>query len=299
MQRIRLLVRAFFGFSRGETNAFLILLPLMVAILFSEPVYRHWQSRSTQDYSKDQQYLDSLVASLTFVETDSINKSKNRQSLAIKFYSFDPNILPEDKFIQLGLSPFLASRIVRYREKGGTFRKKEDVSKIYGMDSVWFRNAMPWITIATELPRPQNSKPTERKIVVPENFDINLADSTQLMKVYGIGPALSKRIETFRDRLGGFISMEQLREVYGLDSVVVNAVKKRFFISENFEPRKINLNTLNPETIRHPYLRRREANAITAYRRQHGNLTSTDQLKEIKILTPEWIEKIRPYISLE
>lgn len=198
----------------------------------------------------------------------------------------------------LGLSQSLAARLLRYREKGGAFRKKEDLLKIYGFDSAWFRLAREWI----DIPQPERSKPSSQKKRIQartEPIDINMADSIQLLSVYGIGPALSKRIRAYRERLGGFIVMEQLQEVYGLDSVVIRKLVEKFFVDRNFQPRKINLNTVTQETFRHPYLKWKEANAILAYRLQHEKFQSIDQLKEIEILSSSWLEKIRPYLTVE
>jgi len=273
----------------------------MVLILFSEPVYRNLTTGRPKDHSKDDRELDSLLATLTF-EPDSMpavkNYLKQKPIPPIPFYSFDPNTIEKDKLTKLGLSSFLTSRIIRYREKGGKFKKKEDLQKIYGMDSAWYNKASAWISI----PKTENisfpSRATDKKVTIPETFNINISDSTQLIKVYGIGPALSKRISTFRDRLGGFISMNQLKEVYGLDTSTVKALEKKFFVADNFVPQKININTLKAEEVRHPYIKRKELQAIIAYRMQHGNFQSLNELSNIKILSQEFIEKVKPYLSL-
>ncbi|CAN5446034.1 helix-hairpin-helix domain-containing protein [soil metagenome] len=305
MRRIKAWVRGFFGFSRRETNAFIILLPLMVIILFSEPVYRHLTTGTPGDHSKEDRELDSLLATLTFLKVDSVDSRKKSRNatlpavIVIPFYSFDPNTITEEEFITLGLSSYLASRIGRYREKGGKFKKKEDLQRIYGMDSAWFKKASPWIRIVNAPKNPFPIKTMEKSIYVVETHDINSADSTELMKVYGIGPALSKRICTFRDRLGGYISIEQLNEVYGLDTAVLKSLKKKFFVKESFSPQQISINQMKAEEVRHPYLRRKEVQAIIAFRTQHGNFQSLEQLMEIKILSAEWIEKVRPYLKVE
>jgi DNA uptake protein ComE-like DNA-binding protein len=125
--------------------------------------------------------------------------------------------------------------------------------------------------------------------------DINLADTIRLQDVYGIGPALARRIVTFRDRLGGFVSMEQLREVYGLDSVVVKRVMRQFEVKAGFEPRKINFREATIEDlILHPYISRRQAQAIIAYRSQHP-LESLEQLRALPMLDEKWFSKMQPY----
>ncbi len=195
----------------------------------------------------------------------------------------------------MGLSGFLTKRIIRYREKGGSFRKKEDVLKIYGMDSSWYDQAQGWMTF----PPKKIPKPFEKRVTNFRIEDINEADSLQLLRIYGIGPALSRRIRTFRDRLGGFISLNQLQEVYGLDTAVVREMKKKFVVRDEFLPRQIKLNTATLEDlIHHPYIKRREALAILSYRLQHGAFQAFEELLEINLLTPQWIDRVQPYLTL-
>lgn len=299
MGRIKAWVRAFFGFSRTETNAFLILLPLMALLLFSEPLYRWIRTRHPMDRSTDERLLDSLIAHLHWIKKDSAIRTSHVPP-ALKFIPFDPNTVNLDTLVQLGLPSFVARRVIRFREKGGVFRKKDDLAKIYGLDSMWFLKAKPWISLSSSEIVHSPDIPKKKKILMVEIIDINNADSLQLNSVYGVGPTLSKRIRAFRDRLGGFISLDQLQEVYGLDSAVIKRLKTKFMVSENFAPQKLNLNgaTLN-ELIRHPYINRKAAQAIIAFRLQHGNFHSVDQLVEIKLLTLAWIEKLKPYLVFE
>ena len=296
MHQIKVWIRAFFGFSRGETNAFIILLPLMIFLLFSEPLYRAWLSRRPPDFSRDQFKADSLMASLQW-DLDTLAVTK--KTLPIHFFAFDPNTVSEPDLIRLGLSASMAHRIVRYREKGGVFRKKEALLKIYGLDSGWFEQAKLWINIppiASDqlLPAQVSKRATDAQVI-----DINLADSLQLLNVYGIGPALSKRIRTFRDKLGGYVSIDQVQEVYGLDSTTVQKIKRKFMVTTDFRPVQIDLNTVTLEEFRHPYVKKNEAMAILAFRLQHGRFQSIDQLAEIKILSPKWIDKMKPYLKIE
>ncbi|MBY0436272.1 MAG: helix-hairpin-helix domain-containing protein [Cyclobacteriaceae bacterium] len=300
MHRIKALIRAFFGFSRTETNAFLILLPLMIVTLFSGPAFQWWATRHPVDHSADEKSLDSIVQALRWDVPDSV--SKQSAVAEIEFSQFDPNVITKEELEQLGLPKFIASRIIRFREKGGVFRKAEDLQKIYGLDSGWFALAKPWIKVAPSfaITSPEKGTSEETKKSTKTLLDINEADSIQLVNVYGIGPALSKRIRTFRDKLGGFVSLEQLREVYGLDTAAQRELKKKFEIKDGFVPKKININAASAELLStHPYIKRKEANAIVAFRMQHGNFTSLDQLREIKLLTPEWIDKTLPYLTLE
>lgn len=296
MHRIRIWIRGFFGFSKKETNAFLILLPLMVVILVSEPVYRRWKFRNEDFNFFDQHYTDSVLASLTYTTKDS-SAAMPPVEKEIHFKAFDPNIISERDLTALGMSPFVANRIARYREKGGTFKKKEDLLRIYGMDSSWFMRASAWITLPVKKIQIKEWKQFEKKVTKTEIVDINLADSVQLVNVFGVGPALSKRIRNYREKLGGYVSMEQLREVYGLDTLALIEINKRFFLSPEFVPSQLDLNRGTvEELVKHPYIKRREAQAIVNYRNQHGNFGSVDDLLQVEIIKPAWLEKVRPYI---
>ncbi len=295
MKRLQQLIRNFFGFSRTETNAFILFIPLIGVILFSEPIYRQL-TRDYNDPFANISKTDSLYALFELAELNQASENKKRED-TILLHRFDPNTAKENELISLDLSKSLAGRIVRYREKGGQFRKKEDVLRIFGMDSSWYKRANPWMVIESQKQYPtysakKSTKPKDRE-------DINTVDSMQLDAVYGIGPVLARRILQFRDRLGGFLSMDQLREVYGLDSVVVKNLGKRFEVKEGFTPRVLVLNEISLEALMaHPYVSRREAQAIIAYRIQHGAFDSLGQLKEIKLIDAKWVARIRGYVQV-
>lgn len=107
------------------------------------------------------------------------------------------------------------------------------------------------------------------------------------------------RIIKYRDRLGGFISTDQLTEVYGLDTAVIHELKKKSFVTENFEPKTIKINTATEkELAAHPYVKYPMAKAIAAYRFQHGSFQSIDDLTKIAIIDLPTFKKIKPYLSL-
>lgn len=267
-----------------ETNGFLVLIPLTLLLLFSEPLYHAFRP-ATPLTGIDR--TDSLLA---WLESQQAPLSHD----TISFQHFDPNTLSREGYVKFGLQDRIADRIARYREKGGRFRRKEDVAKIFGMDSSWYARAKVWMRI------PSVESPVKGLMVHTQRVtrvDINQADTTQLQDVYGIGPTLARRIVTFRERLGGFVAMDQLREVYGLDSTVVERVKRQFEVKMNFEPRRLNVNTVTLEELnRHPYISRRQAQAIFAYRAQHVPIDSLGQLAGIPLLDDTWRKKMKPYL---
>jgi competence protein ComEA len=298
MIRIKRWIRNFFGFSRSQTNAFLVLLPLMIVIIFSEPAWRWWMTNRTEDYSKDRQKLDSLIA--LWDVKDSIPKEFSEKEIKPPLFSFNPNNASTGDLQALGFSKRVSSGIIRYREKGGVFRIKTDVLKMYGIDTAHYERLYDFI----DLPEKRDSKPALESKFKPaskksvEKFNLNFADTTQLKKIYGIGEKLSLRIVKYRDALGGFIEMNQLSEVYGLDTAVVNRLIKQSFIDNEFNPVKININTITEQELAiHPYISNKEAKAIVAYRFQHGEFGALADIGNILGVDAETIRKIAPYLK--
>ncbi len=297
MKRIRSWVRAFFGFSRKETNAFLLLLPLMFLIVFIVPGYKAIFTNQEKDFTDERRKLDSLVANWK-----EIDKKDSVPDLLRQLFAFDPNTASKEKLIDLGFAPALARRLENYRSKGGKFSIKSDLMKLYGMDTALYSKLYAWITLPIEKPSIKRENRNEfvpgRKLA-EEKFDLNQADSARLISVYGIGSKLSARIIKYREKLGGFISLEQLNEVYGLDTTAGNELKRKAFIQENFQPRAFDLNTAaEKELAAHPYIKYTLAKAITSYRFQHGSFKSIDELRQIAILDEPVFKKIKPYLSV-
>ena len=131
------------------------------------------------------------------------------------------------------------------------------------------------------------------KIKAGEHVVLNTADTTTLKTVPGIGPYYAKKVVEYGQRLGGYVSVDQLDEIEGfpLDA-------KDYLTIENATPRKLNVNTLTlNELRRHPYVNFYQAKAITDYRRLHGPLRSLNDLRLSKDFPPEAIKRLEPYVE--
>jgi competence protein ComEA len=287
------------GFSRTETNGFLILLPLMMLLIFSAPIYRLWLAHQPVNVSEDRKILDSLLA-LRENKTilNEVDSGEQNVQVAHQLFVFNPNSLTPSGLQKLGLSKILTTRIANYRQKGGVFRIKHDLMKIYGMDSTLYHQLYDYIDLPEKFTREKivtvvNKKPEVKK------FDINKADTVVLQKINGVGSKLAARIVKFRDALGGFVNTAQLSDVYGLDSMVVDRVNDASFIENGFQPKKLNINTTDEKTLAsHPYIRKPFAKAILAYRFQHGSFVSVEDLKKIAVIPPREAERIIPYLKV-
>ncbi len=130
-------------------------------------------------------------------------------------------------------------------------------------------------------------------------LEINTSDSASLEALPGIGPVLSARIIKFRKLLGGFASVDQLREVYGLSEEVFGLISSRVY-ADTTAVRKISVNNADyKELIRLPYFEKYEVTAILKYRELKGKIENIDQMIDNKLIAKEKAGKLRPYLEFE
>ena len=312
-QRIRIWLRNFFGFSRTETNGFIILIFLMIIVLAMPFASRLFYSQYNKILQSDEDkiQLEALLAELE--NSVEINTARNKEET---YQAFDLNKSNVHHLINAGFPEYLAKRIVKYREKVKPFESKSELLKIYGIDSSFYEKIYPFIQLTKTKAEPKQKFTTDakKKNVKEENeqtknafekvkitrLDINKADSTQLQKIYGIGPAFSKRITKYRDYLGGFHSLDQLEEVYGLKEENLDSLKKHVFIEDKINLKQLKVNRIDADSlVQHPYISYKEANLIINYRNQHGEFKSNKDLLSIKVLDSAWVKKVSPYLAFD
>jgi competence protein ComEA len=298
MKTISYWIRGYFGFSQKEASGFIILSALIIITLFAPAIYNKTTPSVSNSSLSDKKILAGLIAE---IEEAKHTRTKPADSLDIssekaKFYMFDPNTAALSDFRKLGIQKYLADRIIKYRDKGGKFRIKGDLKKIYGITADQFQKLQPFIQL------PDSFEKTEQKnqirSVAGAAFDINKADTFQLNRLKGIANVMSSRIIKYRDKLGGFVSQSQFSEVYSISPLAIEELKKRSFIERDFLPAKLNINIATTEILSaHPYIGKKLAVIIVNYRSQHGKFNGLDDMKQIISISPEQIEKLEPYLS--
>ena len=212
---------------------------------------------------------------------------------AEKLFRFDPNVISIAEWQQLGVPEYIAERIERYRSKGGTFRTKSDLAKIYDFDPEKYTELKPYIDLP-EAGTKRGSTPDKL-----ERFDLNTADTATLKRIRGIGSGYAARIVRLREELGGFHNLKQVREeVYRFPEATFEALKKYAYVTSTPKLRKININTADIETLQaHRYLRYKQAQVIVRYRINHGAFRDAADLRKVRALPPELINKLLPYLT--
>lgn len=221
------------------------------------------------------------------------------------FY-FDPNTINADGWKKLGLRDKTIATIMNYRNKGGKFKIPGDIKKIWGLPVHDAERLMPYINIVPGDKEvftknysnnfPERKQPNNTKTYAPVN--INLSDTSAWIALPGIGSKLSQRIVNFREKLGGFYSVEQVGETFGLPDSVFQKIKPWLQVSGDIK--KININSATIEELKaHPYIRYQLGNTIIQYRAQHGNYKQITDLKKIMSIDEAMYKKLFPYLSVD
>ena len=300
MQGIVTSIKSFLSFSKKELNGVFLLVTLIIIVLASPWFFKKLPKSSKYNFENFKREAESFknASQLNLVNDVKINISK------VQYFKFDPNLISDSEWAQLGLSDKQIKVLRNYVNKGGRFFKKEDLKRIYSIPESQYQLLEPYIHITeTKSERKFATKITFSKATqsnLKSQFsviEINSADSVTLLKIRGIGPSFASRIIRFRNRLGGFYKLEQLQEVYGIDSLKFSQIKDQIRV-DSYLIQKINVNTATFEQFKkQPYLSYKKINALIQYRRQHGNFKTIDDLKKIMVLNEEIIRKIEPYIS--
>lgn len=131
----------------------------------------------------------------------------------------------------------------------------------------------------------------------PLHFDLNAADSIDLEQLRGIGPTFARRIIRYRERLGGFANVEQLKEVYGMTVETYEAVAPHLSVNPA-AIKRLNPNTASLQQLKaHPYLDYYQARAIVAWREKGHHYDSANDLHLVSLLDDSAIAKMEPYFE--
>ncbi len=227
-----------------------------------------------------------------------INSSAKSFTATSELYFFDPNKLSAEQWMSFGLSQKQSASVLNYIKKGGKFRTKKDVLKIYGMDEKLYGILLPYISLPDSIVKERSQYQIKEKRKY-DPVDINVADSIQLEELKGIGPTLASRIVRYRDKLGGFVNDEQLREVYGVNDTLFRLIREQVIVKDN-NIRSVILNSDSfPVLAAHPYIGRKLAGMILNYRKQHKRFESADELRNLPLLTDEIFRKLAPYLKVD
>jgi len=293
MNLIHQFLSTWFGFNKQQRNGVIVLCTLILALFIFRLSIHHFITPKPiliADFSNTK--LPDIKHNL-LLSSDSTNEEGD-----LSLFVFNPNTVSKEQLIKLGFKEKTANTFINYRNKGGQFRKKEDVKKVYGVSETLYNNIEPYILIEEKV-KTENlasvpEKTSTKKII--KVIELNTADSVSLLPLPGIGGGYAKRILKYRSLLGGYYHIDQLKEVYGFTDSLFQAVKTYVKV-DAFLVTKIDLNTEDFKKLNaHPYVSYEETKAIFNYRRKNGTIKTVEQVKEI--VGEETFKKIEPYLGL-
>jgi DNA uptake protein ComE-like DNA-binding protein len=209
-------------------------------------------------------------------------------------FKFDPNTATLEEFQALGFSVKQSQSLLNYRAKGGRFRTPEDFKRSFVVSEEHYKQLAAYIVIQN---RTKDTVP--RHVYQPVVFqlvDLNVADTTSLKTLKGVGSAIAKRIVDYRKRLGGFARNEQLLEVYGVDSSKYLLLQNQLKSPSRWT--KICINTADVEILkRHPYISPYEARNIVYFRTKRGPIRNLQPLVSNRIISKSTAEKLGEYVD--
>jgi competence ComEA-like helix-hairpin-helix protein len=297
---LKRIIRDYFYFSKRERNALLLLL-LITGAFYVWPYF--------YEVKRDPPLTDvELLAVVKQLQQDdrgrdNYSSSATSSSLAVsepvKMFVFDPNTLDEDGFVRLGLPARTARTIINYRNKGGRFRKPDDLRKIYTLRPEDADRLVPYAQIAG-MQQALNGYTLQRSEARPSiRIDVNTADALTLEQLPGIGKVLSERIVRYREALGGFYSVQQLKEVSGIHEQLFEQIRPQLILQSGKHQQWSLAKVTKEQLSQHPYCSKATAEAIIRFRQEKGLIRSVEELKAITEVSPDILARLLPYLKTD
>lgn len=267
-------LKELFTFSKKERFGFIILLVIILSVLLYPLISFDNGNDNEQDFEEFAKQVDSLEV-----------KDKSDSTQLILLFPFDPNTADSLTFLKLGFSPKQIKSINSYRNTGAWFSVPDDFSKLYVVSEEQFQQVKPYIKIE------QPNRPF-RKV------ELNAADTTELQRLRGIGPYFARQIVRYREYLGGFYSVEQLKEIKGIDSERFSLFSEQYTLNTKLV-KQIDINTADESQLKsHPYIGSEAARKIIEYRSKTP-IISIEQLMEATVFSADRVDKLLPYLIFD
>ena len=262
---------------------------------------------------------------------DVMEQRQQAEAKEYLLFKFDPNSINLDSLMLLGFTQRQAQVLLNYRAGGGRFKRREDFAKVYSVSKEMYERLYDYIIIPepTENPIPKGEKSRHRPaltVAAESNptgeqtdrhaveqmkeplskkremrktllVELNGADSTELVMLYGIGGYYAKKIIEYRQRVGNFYSAEQLMEIRGIDSSRYAGFKDNIVV-DSTKVCRFSLDTASAYFLSsHPYIGRYLARGIILYRQRFGAERCTlGNLENEGLVTAEAGRRLSHYI---
>ena len=244
-------------------------------------------------------------------EKVSVEDEKDEERVEVVMREFDPNTVDSLTLIGFGLKAWKVKNFLHYRAAGKVFRSAEEMGKTYGWTEEDVERVRGYVRVGKEYEKKDVKKwemrekmeeredrqtYTSNKFQTLTKVDVNTADTALLRRVPGIGGKISEAIVAYRKKLGGFYSVEQLREL----KIVSPELLEWFEVSSSPDIQRLNINKASFQALNsHPYISYEQTKALLQYIRLYGKVKDEQALVETGIFTKEEVERLKPYLAFE
>jgi DNA uptake protein ComE-like DNA-binding protein len=248
---------------------------------------------SASDFKKLYGLTDKIFLQIKpYLQIENEQKLSSPKVQSSELFAFDPNKATDDEFLRLELSKKQIAIIRNYQNKGGIYKNKEGFFRMWGLREDQKKALSAYVAIEG-IDNSHSGKLNAKEI----SIELNTADSIQLKQLPGIGDKLSKRIVKYRDILGGYYSVSQLKEVYGLNEQNFLLIENKVTL-DSTKIRNLDLNFADMnELSRHPYLQKKLARQIIQFRSKNGSIHDLSVLRDSMILNIDDYNRLRPYFQ--
>lgn len=282
-------------FSKRSRRAILLFAGLMFVIVLLPRMYYLFTppgefSFFQTDFEK-QQYRN-----FAYKKSEKRFYERKKSRFSVPQAKFDPNKYAPSDWMLLGMSQKQAEIIVKFGRRG--FYSHEDLRRVFVISDQFFE----MIKDSLYYPEKPAYQPFEKQTYEPKaiaRIELNTATEEELMTIRGIGEFFAKNIVKKRNELGGFRKAEQLMEVWKFDQEKLDAIAPFITVDPQLV-KLININTATAEELKkHPYFTWNIANSIVKMRTQIGSYQKVEDIKKSVLVTPEFFEKVKPYLTVE
>lgn len=290
--------------SRSEKRGLLLLLFLLLCVC-GGMLYVGMSERVGTSVQLSPEDVAELEAFATL--TKERKKRQEEVRMPVQSFPFNPNTADSMTLLRVGLKPWQVKNLMAYRRAGGRWKDADDFKRLYGLSDEEFQRLRPYVQIppaVKEVYFTEHDRARQDSLhhLRPEKFtqltvlDLNTVDTLTLRKIPGIGVGYSRSIVSYRERLGGFVSVAQLKDIEGLPA----RIEEWFSVEEQVAVRTMSINKSDFKTlVRHPYLSYEQVKVITTHIRKYGSLRSWKDLQLYPEFTPQDFERLTPYFVFE
>ncbi len=279
---------------------------MIIALLTLRILQSSIQTDSLILSNEQKQEIDSFIQS--FEKKTDYSPVEHKSSVGsgvsadnYNFKDFDPNRADKEELLKMGLDAFVVNNILAYRKAGGKFEKAQDLSRIYGLEEKVYEQLIPYVNIekpdsaATLKPCVNKTQDKEKEPI--HNIPVNKASFAELMQIQELSPRLAGRIINYRDLLGGYYSLDQMDEVYGMtDSMKI--ILQDFLVIDQDNILKISLRESDFATmLRHPYLEKLHVKKFFDLKDFYGDSISLKHIRNNRIFPDSILKRIEPYLQ--